>query len=633
MINVLLVQVVDSYGPNKFLPLAIAYQWLTAQADPHVRERCRVLDVLIEKLPIPSYLDQLSCPPDVVAMSCYVWNWEYNQRLAQAIRQRWPQCQIIVGGPQISKHDPNLVRSQGWFDVAVLGENESVLGEFLLDLDAERITHLPGVITRYTQEISQPPRTQDLDSIPSPILSGFYDAIMERYRERGHTDIMWQVTWETMRGCPYHCSFCDIGDEYWNKTKWFDLQRIQAEIDWMASHQIEYVSVCDSNWGIHPRDIDITQWVIDAKLRTGFPRILDVTWAKNNPDRVREIVMRDQRAGSDLFRGVNFSMQSLDPDTLVRSRRFNLTDSVTRDSMRFFHDHAVPTFTELIWPMPGETLESFTQGLQKLIDIGQRDFLSVHPLVLTPNAPMGQPDYQAQHGIESSRVPLDTFWLRLDDPDDYVVEQVDAVRATATASYEDMLAGNMIAHWLVVLYYYGWAHYVMRYVRQTTGVTELEFVKTWISWISQRQDWVAQEHHDTHDSLVGVFDRGQLWGRRVPGGGEVLWEYKSATSVRLHRDRDLWWEVLGEFLETHHPVPRSVIDINRAMCVDWRQRYPIQISADADVMVRTLGIHAESVEVDHSDIANINDEDLFIHKAYHWRRKVCYWRCRAQPRP
>jgi putative methyltransferase len=194
-----------------------------------------------------------------------------------------------------------------------------------------------------------------------------------------------------MRGCPYHCTFCDIGDEYWNKTKWFDLGRIRKEISWMSENRIEFVSVCDSNWGIHPRDCEITQWLIDAKLAHGYPNTVDVTWAKNNVDRVRDIVMLDHRAGSRLFRGVNFSMQSLDATALEKSRRFNLTESVQFDSMRYFREQSIPTYSELIWPMPGETLQSWQVGLQKLIDIGQRDFIQVHPLMLTPNSPMGQP--------------------------------------------------------------------------------------------------------------------------------------------------------------------------------------------------------------------------------------------------
>ena len=43
------------------------------------------------------------------------------------------------------------------------------------------------------------------------------------------------------------------------------MPRIKAEIDWMAENKIEYVSVCDSNWGILERDLEITEYVIKKK--------------------------------------------------------------------------------------------------------------------------------------------------------------------------------------------------------------------------------------------------------------------------------------------------------------------------------------------------------------------------------
>jgi len=76
MKNAILVQVVDSYGPNKFLPLAIAYQWLNALQDPHIANQWQLQDVLIEKVNIDEYVDSIEHKPEMMAMSCYVWNWE-----------------------------------------------------------------------------------------------------------------------------------------------------------------------------------------------------------------------------------------------------------------------------------------------------------------------------------------------------------------------------------------------------------------------------------------------------------------------------------------------------------------------------------------------------------------------------
>jgi putative methyltransferase len=279
-----------------------------------------------------------------------------------------------------------------------------------------------------------------------------------------------------MRGCPYHCAFCDIGESYWNKIYWFDLDRIRQEIEWMGNRQIEYVSVCDSNWGISDRDIDITQWVIDTKLCHGFPKFWDVTWAKNNRSRVQQIALMDKQAGTRLFKGITFSVQSLDTDTLEKVHRFNLTDRNLESGMRFFQERDIATYSEIIWPMPGETLNSFERGLQKLINMGQRDFLMVHPLVLTPNAPMNQGFYRRLNKLQSKNVPLDTFWLNVLGPD-YVIETVDAVIGTDSVSLDQVLQGHMLSHWLIVMYYYGWAHVILEYLNRAQGISHVDQIK------------------------------------------------------------------------------------------------------------------------------------------------------------
>ena len=624
MKNLYLVQVVDSYGPNKFLPLAISYQWLYAQQDPKVAEQWQVQDVLIEKLNITQWLDNMPAVPDLVAMSCYVWNWEYNRALAQAIKQRWPNCVIVVGGPQVDKHDPGFARKHDWVDVAVLGENESALQDILVSGGADSWNNISGVVTKQTTQITQPTRTVNLDAVPSPILSGFYDWIIDRYHNK---DIMWQVTYETMRGCPYHCQFCDIGDNYWNKIYLFDMHRIAKEIEWMGQRQIEYVSVCDSNWGICARDRNITQLVIDTKLKYGYPKFWDVTWAKNNPDRVRDIAIMDKQADTRLFKGITFALQSLNQESLTASKRFNLRPATIVDNMEFFRKQDIPTYSEIIWPMPNETIETLCCGLQELIDMGQRDFVMVHPLVLTPNAPMGQPDYIQQHGLQSRQVPLDTFWLKVNDPENYISEQVDAVYGTKTVDLETTIQGHIISHWLIVLYYYGWAHTAMNYLANCQGVRQIDFVKEFALWAEQNpQTLIGQEHQLTQQAIRNVFEQGTFWGRQVQD--EVYWEYKSATSVVLHDRRSEFDQELAVFLaETWGIDIPDLIKLNSDMCFNWRNTYPVQKSYDAEVIKNSLNLNASTLTLDHWDKNNTTDDRHFVHKAYHWQRKNRYWRC------
>src|SRR6056300_917199 len=124
MLNLYLVQTVDKYGPNSFLPLAISYQWMFAQADDEVKANWEVKDVLIEKIAPKQYVRQMQHKPDMVAMSCYVWNWEYNKELAKEIKRVYPDCLVVVGGPNVDKRNTNFFMDFPMFDLGVMGEGE-----------------------------------------------------------------------------------------------------------------------------------------------------------------------------------------------------------------------------------------------------------------------------------------------------------------------------------------------------------------------------------------------------------------------------------------------------------------------------------------------------------------------------
>jgi hypothetical protein len=171
--NIYLVQVVDAYGPNKFLPLAIAYQWLYAKND-----NWTLKDTLIEKIIPADYVASME-NPKLVAMSSYVWNWEYNQQLAKCIKQKFPECIVVVGGPQIHKRDPNFFDDYPMFDVAIHGEGERAFKELLARPigDYNNIAHVQTAT--HMPKMAQ--RVKDISDIPSPILEGFYEPIMAKY--------------------------------------------------------------------------------------------------------------------------------------------------------------------------------------------------------------------------------------------------------------------------------------------------------------------------------------------------------------------------------------------------------------------------------------------------------------------
>jgi radical SAM superfamily enzyme YgiQ (UPF0313 family) len=624
--NLYLVQVSDKYGPNSFLPVAISYQWMYASTSKLVKENFQVADVLIEKKPPKKYVEDLVDEPHVIMLSSYVWNWEYNKELAKQIKNKYPKCLTITGGPHVDKRDSEFFEKYPMFDIAVMGEGEEASREILRRyILGEDYTDIPHVFPKGGKLCPLPTRLQELDRIPSPILTGFYDRIIKDVEEE-HGPQMWQVTYETLRGCPYKCTFCDIGDDYWQKIKMFDMERVKQEIDWMSDRKIEYVAVCDSNWGLMPRDVDITKYVIQKKQETGYPKFWDVTWAKANSDRIYEIAMLDKEAGTRLFKGITFAMQSLNTDTLDATKRLNLKQDQALEYLQKYKEQDIPTYSELIWPMPNETYDSLKSGIQTLIDLGQKDFLMVHPLVITYNATMGQPWYQEKYKFKTNEVPLDTFYLSVEELEDYIVEKTYAVVETESAPSDAVLRGHLLSHLIIVLYYYGWGHYLLEYLNNKYGYKHIDVAEKMLDYFINSDNLVGSELRKTNNSLIDVFENGKFWGRQVLGDDDIFWEYKGATSIIFSKNREtLKWELIEFCKEEYNLDIEDVVSFNMDMCRDYEYSYPIKKQYLEDTIKYCTGLDSTTINITHWDSEELTPLE-FYHRAYHYQRKNRYWR-------
>jgi radical SAM superfamily enzyme YgiQ (UPF0313 family) len=149
--------------------------------------------------------------------------------------------------------------------VTVRGEGEETAAHALEALaevvgqpnpDLTVLADVPGLSFRHpvTGEVVRTEnrdRIADLDSVPSPFLTGLFDAYAEVPGAR--------VVIETNRGCPYGCTFCDWGSATLSRIRQYDLDRVFAELDWCADAKAFSVGPADSNFGIFKRDVDIAE--------------------------------------------------------------------------------------------------------------------------------------------------------------------------------------------------------------------------------------------------------------------------------------------------------------------------------------------------------------------------------------
>ena len=339
--------------------------------------------------------------PAVVAFSNYCWNTEYNKLLAREIKRRYPDCITVFGGHNIPD-DFTFLEQFPYIDILCHGEGEDatrVLLEALAqntDLrDVPNISYrLSDGSFRRTQTVCQ----RSLD-YPSPYLEGWFDDIVA-----AHPEIQFNAILETSRGCPNQCAYCDWG-LLRSRVRLFPLERIKAEIRWMAAHKIAFVWGADANFGMFSRDLEIADALVEAKETTGYPERMRMNYAKNNAENVFAIVKKFKQCEFDRI-GATLSFQSMSPVVLKNIGRTNNDLDFYRELLTKYNTAGMKTYSELILGLPGETYESFIQGIGKLFEIGQHFVFEVYGCILLPNAQMGQKDYVEKHGIRTVQTEI-----------------------------------------------------------------------------------------------------------------------------------------------------------------------------------------------------------------------------------
>ena len=155
MKKVYLIQAEITSGPinEHYLPFSVGCIWAYANQFIDIQNNFLLADVIWKRDRQQDVLEKIE-DPDIVGFSTYVWNHNWNLTLAKKIKQKWPNCLIVFGGPSINEswltHD--------FIDVAMFGEGEMAW----VDLLRKYINKEP--IERYWNN----PRQQDISEFPSP---------------------------------------------------------------------------------------------------------------------------------------------------------------------------------------------------------------------------------------------------------------------------------------------------------------------------------------------------------------------------------------------------------------------------------------------------------------------------------
>jgi radical SAM superfamily enzyme YgiQ (UPF0313 family) len=560
--NIYFCQINNSFNGDAFLPYSTAALWSYARSHQDIAQSYHCGSMLFLREPV-QYAVQRLHQPDVLAVSCYLWNWNYSMQLIAAAKKQWPQLCVIIGGPEVPNDSEGFLEQHADIDFLVHGEGEATLVELLRWLrDGGDIAQIAGISHRQdgrTMKTAARAR-MPVEHLPSPYLDGTMDGIVVN-----NPGITWHASQETHRGCPYSCTFCDWGSAVYTKTRALPTDRLMAEIDWFGQRRIDLVYNTDANYGMFARDLDLTRHMINTKSRMGHPRKFRAAYAKKSNDKVFAIAEMLNLAGMN--KGITLSMQSMDSHVLDAIKRRNITTQDFVALVRRYRSADIATYTELILGLPGETLASFTAGMETLLVGGQHDTLVIYPCMLLRNSEMADAGYRTLHGLQAVRVPLTDN--HRETSCDEIAEYHDIIVATNSMPHDDWRRAYML----------GW----MVQSLHCLGLTQLIAMDHWRvhgEYMKFYMD-LMREHHG-QDTLLGrqmrrmegmldsMLSGAQQLDQTDGRFGNVNWPPEELSFMQLALQADEFYQQLKPLL--HRWMPESFAD----QIIDFQKKWIVK---------------------------------------------------------
>ncbi len=334
----------------KYIHASLGLRCLLANMDRHggagLRDVTLLREYVIQQRPTHIVEELLALNPQVIGLGIYIWNVVETTQVLRLLKALRPDIKVVLGGPEVSH-----------------------------EIEGQEICRLADHVITGWGDVSFPKICRALLDGPQPLMKVIageqppLDALAFPYDEYTDADIAKRLLYvEASRGCPFKCEFCLSALD---KTAWaFELDAFMAEMDALYQRGARNFKFVDRTFNLKvEHSVRILQFFLDrlqmAHVAPGEVPNLFVHFEvvpDSLPDRLKQLIVQFP-AGSLQF---EVGIQSFNPE--VQQRISRKQDNLkTADNLRWLvsqsqaHVHA-----DLIFGLPGETLESFASGFDRL---------------------------------------------------------------------------------------------------------------------------------------------------------------------------------------------------------------------------------------------------------------------------
>ncbi|WP_310604913.1 B12-binding domain-containing radical SAM protein [Anaerosporobacter sp.] len=342
--------------------------------------------------------------PDVLALSCYIWNIEMVEEVALELHKLLPDMKIWLGGPEVSYDAKERMERLPYLTGIMSGEGEETFLELMEHyVDRERtLEDIKGIVYRENLSkgneivVTQCREQMDLSEVPFPYEN------MDEFKNK-------IIYYESSRGCPYSCSYCLSSID--KKVRLRNMDLVLRELKMFLDYKVPQVKFVDRTFNCN-RNHALAIWKFIHENDNGITNFHFEISADILTEEELEVLASMRQGLVQLEIGV----QSTNEETIQAiNRKMNL------DKLRVAVAHVnaglnIHQHLDLIAGLPYENYESFRNSFNEVYSMRPNQLQLGFLKVLKGSA---MHDFSTQGSITyKSRAPYEvlfTDWLSYEE--------------------------------------------------------------------------------------------------------------------------------------------------------------------------------------------------------------------------
>lgn len=330
---------------SKYAHTSFALRYLKANLGD-LKSQCELLEMTLEDRPVDVLEKILAHQPRIVGLSVYIWNALLSLELAQALKRVAPEVVLVIGGPEVS-YESEQQPICALADYVVQQEGDEVFAQLCAQI-------LSG--QRPQAKIHRGPLV-DLSRLKSP------------YSLYSDQDVAHRVLYvEASRGCPFRCEFCLSSLD--QSVRNFPIEPLLEELQGLYGRGARQFKFIDRTFNLKVEtSTKILSFFLD-KVQGDNPCFVHFEMIPDRfPPELKELVCQFPEGSLQFEIGI----QSFDAQVGQRISRRQDIAKLEENLLFLRRETGVYIHADLIVGLPGEDIETFGRGFDRLVQLGPQE--------------------------------------------------------------------------------------------------------------------------------------------------------------------------------------------------------------------------------------------------------------------